>query len=152
MISFIFTFHMKILIHSLNLSFNPILLLHMFFAPNFVANWDFVVNLFANVTLNLHSSLKYRIMWSIRVQNTNAPVFAVKKCSKLEENVFSFKLYREWNTVRSVNELWIYIYLTTKETWHLVFVNNLVLNEITVHSCSLCLNLNYRSLRCNDNF
>ena len=45
-----------------------------------------------------------------------------------------------------------YIYLTTKETWHLVFVNILVLNEITVHLYSLCLNLNYRSLRCIENF
>ena len=38
--------------------------------------------------------------------------------------------------------------LTTKETWDLVFVNILVLIEITVHLYSLCLNLNYRSLRC----
>ena len=54
--------------------------------------------------------------------------------------------------------------LTTKETWDLVFVNILVLNEITVfvnilvlneitvHLYSLCLNLNYRSLRCIENF
>ena len=41
-----------------------------------------------------------------------------------------------------------HVYLTTKENRQLVFVNIFVLNEITVHLYSLCLNLNYRSLRC----
>ena len=44
------------------------------------------------------------------------------------------------------------IYWTTKETWHLVFVNILVLNEITVNFYFLCLTLNYGNLRCIENF
>ena len=44
------------------------------------------------------------------------------------------------------------IHLTTKETWHLLFVSNLGLNEIVVNSSFLCMELNYSRLRCIDFF
>lgn len=40
----------------------------------------------------------------------------------------------------------VLLYWTTKP-WHLVFVKNIVLNEIRVHLYFLCRNLNYGSLR-----
>ena len=55
-------------------------------------------------------------------------------------------IYIWWNMKK------MYIYLTTKETWHLVFINILALNEITVHLYFPCLGLNYAGLRCIENF
>ena len=44
--------------------------------------------------------------------------------------------------------LTIHIYLTTKETWHILYVNFLVLNEYDAHLSFHSVKLNNDRLRC----
>ena len=43
-----------------------------------------------------------------------------------------------------------YLYLTTKETWHILYVNFLVVNEYDAHFCFHCVKLNNGKLRCTE--